>query len=77
MKKNHNLAGVRTRLEDALEGLGKPASPAETWERFEMLCIAELDAFHDQFAPGILEEYLMTLLYVKQLELALLPDFQE
>ena len=74
----HSLSGVRTRLDDALAALpGEPASPADTWDAYEMLCIAELDASHDQFAPGLCEEYLMTLLHVKKLELGLLPDFHE
>ena len=73
-----SLAEVRTRLDDALAALpGEPASPADTWDAYEMLCIAELDASHNQFTPGILEEYLMVLLNLKMLELGILPDFEE
>ena len=71
---SHSLKDVRTRLGDALEALpGEPATPADTWERYLMLCIAELDCLHDQFAPEILQDYMAVLLDWKRLALGLEP----
>ena len=68
------LADLRTRLDDALSALpGETATPADTWDAFEMLCIAELDAMHDQFAPEILQDYMLVLLDWKRLTLGLEP----
>ena len=73
-----NLAEVRVRLEEALDACPEEcATPADTWNRLEMLCIAELDSIHDQleFAPEpLLQEYLAALLQLKRLELGLPPD---
>lgn len=69
-----NLAEVRARLEEAVAALpGEPTTPAEIFERLEMVAIQILDSEHDQYMPGILEELLMTYLYLRQLELGLLP----
>ena len=78
MKTIRSLVEIRTRLDDALAALpGELETPADIWDAYEMLCIAELDSSHDQFTAGILEEFLMTLLNLKMLELGLLPDFEE
>ena len=72
--RNRSLAEVRTRLEEALEALpGEPATAADIWEQYLMLCIAELDAIHDQFADQILQDYLAALLDLKRLALGLEP----
>jgi len=69
-----NLAEVRTRLEEAVAGLpGEPAGPAEIFRRYEMVAIEVLDAQFNEFQNGILSEWLMSFLYMKQLELGLLP----
>ena len=69
-----SLAEVGAHLEEAYGLLpGEAAGPADAFVRYEMLCIAELDAYHDQFAPGLLQEYLETKLYIFQLEHGLLP----
>jgi hypothetical protein len=67
-----NLAEVRVRLEKAVAALpGEPTTPADQFERLEMVAIQILDSEHTEFTPGILEEYLMTYLYLCQLELGL------
>ena len=75
---DRSLSGVRARLEDAVSHLpGDAASPQDTFDRIEMVAIAILDSEHADFPPGLLEEYLMTRLYLAQLELGLLPNFHE
>lgn len=72
------LAEVRARLEKAHGNLlDVPVSAQAEFDQYESLAIAILDSEYKDFAPGILEEYLMTLLYVKQLELGLLPEAEE
>ena len=72
-----DLAEVRVRLEEAVAALpGKPDNPAEQFERLEQVAIQILDSEHADFTPGLLEEYLTTYLYIRRLELGLLPDFQ-
>ena len=69
-----SLAEVSARLEEAVRLLpGEPADPAETFDRYESVAIAILDSEHTDFTPGLLEEYLQTLLYKRQLELDLVP----
>ncbi len=69
-----SLAEVGARLEEAVSLLpGEPADPAETFDRYESVAIAILDSEHTDFTPGLLEEYLQTLLYKRQLELDLVP----
>jgi hypothetical protein len=69
-----NLAEVRARLEEAVAGLpGEPTGPADLFRRYEMVAIQVLDASHTEFYKGILSEWLMSFLYMKQLELGLLP----
>jgi hypothetical protein len=73
-----SLRAAGLRLEEATALLpGVPADPADLFDRYERVAIAILDSEHSDFTPGLLEEYLMSLLYLKQLELELLPDFQE
>ncbi len=75
-----NLAEVRARLEEAVLLLqGEPANPAEKYDRYEQVAIQILDSEHDWYPPGLLQELLMTLLYLRQLELGLIafPNPQE
>ena len=68
------LAEVAARLEEAVSLLpGEPTNPAETFQRYESVAIAILDSEHTDFIPGLLEEYLQTLMYKRQLELNLVP----
>jgi len=71
---SRSLAEVSARLEEAVSLLpGEPADPAETFDRYESVAIAILDSEHTDFTPGLLEEYLQTLMYKRQLELDLIP----
>ena len=72
---NHrSLAEVNARLEKALCCFpGDPSNNAEEFERYEYIAIAILDSEHADFPPGVLQEYLQTLMYKRQLELGLLP----
>jgi hypothetical protein len=71
-----SLAEVGARLEKAVAGLpGRPTSPQDEFDRYEMLAIQILDSEYMDYGPQVLREYLMTRLYLKQLELGLVPDF--
>lgn len=75
---DRSLSGVRARLEDALSRLpGEAACPQETFDRIEGAAVAILDSEHGDFPPGLLEEYLTTRLYLAQLELGLITNFNE
>lgn len=75
---HRDLAAVSARLEEAAQLLpGTPADNAETFDRYESVAIAILDSEHSDFTPGLLEEYLQTLMYKRQLELNLIPDPRE
>jgi hypothetical protein len=69
-----DIAEVRSRLEEAVASLlGEPANAAELFERTEELAIQILDSEHDWYPPGQLQELLMSYLYIRQIELQLLP----
>jgi hypothetical protein len=69
-----DIAEVRSRLEEAVTGLlGEPANAAELFERTEELAIQILDSEYDWYPPGHLQELLMSYLYIRQIELQLLP----
>ena len=71
---HRSLAEVNTRLEKALRCFpGDPSNNAEEFERYEYIAIAILDSEHADFPPGVLQEYLQTLMYKRQLELDLIP----
>jgi hypothetical protein len=71
---HRDLAAVGARLEEAAQLLpGEPADNADTFDRYESVAIAILDSEHTDFTPGLLEEYLQTLMYKRQLELDLIP----
>ncbi len=70
---HRSLAEVGLCLTVLQEGLD-PATPRQDqFDAIESVAIAILDSEHDQYIPGALQEYLMTYLYLKQMELDLLP----
>jgi hypothetical protein len=72
MHDDPRLAEVGARLEEAVAALpGEAASPAELYERYEMVAIAILDSEHGDYPPTALEEFL--LLHLAQLRRRLLP----
>jgi hypothetical protein len=70
-----DIAGVRLRVDQAVAGLpGEPADAEDVFSRLEMVCIQVLDSECEQYLPGQLQELLMSYLYIRQIELGLLPD---
>jgi hypothetical protein len=70
-----DIGKVRDRLERAVASLpGDSADADELFERTEQLAIQILDSEHDWYPPGHLQELLMSYLYIRQIELKLLPD---
>jgi hypothetical protein len=70
-----DIAEVRIRVEDAVAGLpGEPIDTEDEFCRLEMVCIQVLDSECEQYLPGQLQELLMSYLYIRQIELGLLPD---
>jgi hypothetical protein len=70
-----DIAEVRVRLENALASQTvQPVAPAEVWHRTEQLAIQILDSEWELYPPGHLQELLMSYLYIRQIELGLLPD---
>jgi hypothetical protein len=75
MKAIRSLAEARTRLENAVAALpGDPADSAQLYERYEQVAIQILDSEHDWYPPGLLQELLMSYLYIRQIELGLIQD---
>jgi hypothetical protein len=73
-----SLAEVGVRLEKAVSALpGEAANPADLYDRYEMLATQILDSEFEDYRDGMLEEYLMTYLYLKQLELGTFPDCKD
>jgi hypothetical protein len=73
-----SFAEVGVRLEKAVEALpGEAANPADLYDRYEMLATAILDSEFENYEYGMLEEYLMTYLYLKRLELNIPLDCEE
>ena len=69
-----DIGSVRPRLESAVAALpGFSADATEAYEHYEQIAIAMLDSEHEDFTPGLLEEYLETLLYERRLVLGLVP----
>ena len=69
-----SLAEVRLRLEHAVAGPPAPGTNAtDLFDRYEEIAIQVLDSEFSNYTPGALEEYLQTYLYLKQLELGLIP----
>ena len=71
---HRSLAEVGARLEETVSRLPVTATTAsELFDRYEEIAIQVLDSEHGNYTPGALEEYLQTYLYLKQLELGLVP----
>ncbi|MBK6510930.1 MAG: hypothetical protein IPG06_16785 [Haliea sp.] len=71
---HRSLAVVGARLEEIVSTLPVTATTAsELFDRYEEIAIEVLDSEQGNYAPGALEEYLKTYLYLKQLELGLIP----
>jgi hypothetical protein len=69
-----SLAEVRLRLEQVVAGPPAPGTnAADLFDRYEEIAIQVLDSEFSNYTPGALEEYLQTYLYLKQLELGLIP----
>jgi hypothetical protein len=67
-----DISSIRSRLETAVADLpGIPANAKEVYEAYEQIAVAILDSEHEDFIPGLLEEYLETLLYERRLVLGL------
>ena len=62
-----NLAEVGAHLEEAYNSLpGEPSTKAEQYETYEMLAIQILDSEYMNYSEGVLEEYLLQFLKLKQ-----------
>jgi len=69
-----SLAEVRLRLEQAVAGPPAPGTnAADLFDRYEEIAIQTLDSEFNNYTPGALQEYLETYLYLKRLELGLIP----
>ena len=70
-----NIAEVRPRLDEAVASLpGEPADAADLYERTLMVSQQVLDSEAYDYEPeGALQELLASYLYVRQIELGLLP----
>ena len=74
MKLHRDIAAVRARLEKAVTALpGEPADAAELFDRTEQVAIQILDSEFEDYTSGSLQELLMSYLYIRQIELGLLP----
>ena len=73
-----SLAEVGVRLEKAVSALpGEAATPADKYQRYEDMATAILDSEFENYEYGMLQEYLMTYLYLKRLELGVPLDYEE
>lgn len=68
-----SLAEVGEYLRNLQPPPGTPSDPAAQLEYLEHISYQVLDSEFDDFMPGALEEYLNTFIYLKQLELGLIP----
>jgi|TARA_B110000977_G_C10785254_1_gene380243 hypothetical protein len=69
-----DLSRVRCRLETAVSLIpGEPANMEELAEKLEMVGVQIIDSEFESFRPGELAEYIGAYLYVRQLELGLIP----
>ena len=74
---HRDIAAVRARLEKAVAGLpGEPVDAADVFNRTEQVAIQTLDSEFEDYPPGMLQELLMSYLYIRQIELGLIngPD---
>lgn len=66
------LEDVRDHIEGVVaDRLSECRTAAEVYDRFEEISILVLDSEAADWAPGILEKYLVTYLQLKRLELGL------
>ena len=70
---HRSLAEVGLCLLTLQEEMDPATPPQAQFDAIESVAIAILDSEHDQYIPDALQEYLMTYLYLKQMELGLLP----
>ncbi len=72
---HRDIAAVRTRLEEAVARLpGETAtSPQAQFDCLEEVSVQILDSEFEDYPPGMLQELLMSYLYIRQIELGLLP----
>jgi hypothetical protein len=73
MNNPHTLAQVRAKLDALPVAPGDAADPQTQYDQIESIAIAILDSEFTDFTPGALEEYLHSYLYLRQLELGLIP----
>ena len=76
---HRSLAEVGLCLTVLQEDMDPLTPKQDQFDAIESTAIAILDSEFEQYIPGALEEYLQTYLYLKQMELGLLPfpDLQE
>lgn len=68
-----DLSRVRCRLESAVSLLpGEPTTPIDLFAKTEMVAIQILDSEFELYPPGMLQELLMSYLYIRQIELGLI-----
>jgi len=73
-----SFAEVGVRLEKAVKALpGEAADPADLYQRYEDMATAILDSEFENYEYGMLEEYLMTYLYLRRIELGISLDCEE
>ena len=72
---HRDIAAVRARLEEAVAALpGEPVDATDLYQRTLMVSQQILDSEHADYEPeGALQELLMSYLYIRQIELGLLP----
>ena len=75
MKKHiRSLAEVRLCLEQAVAGPPPPGTDAaDLFDLYEEIAIQVLESEFNNYTAGTLQEYLETYLYLKRLELGLIP----
>ena len=73
---HRSLAEVGLCLLTLQEDMDPLTPKQDQFDAIESVAIAILDSEFDQYIPGALQEYLMTYLYLKQMELGLIefPD---
>ena len=71
---HRDIAAVRARLEKAVAAIpSEPADAAELFGRTEQLAAQILANEVEDYTSGSLQELLMSYLYIRQIELGLLP----
>jgi hypothetical protein len=75
---NARLRNIRTEL-DGISGDDVTVEHQHCFDLVEERAISILDSQHSDFTPGLLQEYLMSYLYLRQMEYGLIdfPDPEE